>query len=258
MRESKLEHVLAILRKTIGKEMTQKELARILNRAPVTIQKIELGERPLVASLAEEISQQTGVSLEWLMKNDVSESIVDQRGAPYTKQSFEDFQSLAYTRTHPGLSSIESIHVRTTNRKRLDALILRAYKDNRMPMLAFKLATAFSELEQRFGVNDTDRNALKYPAEWPKEIAKKIEKDPCYLTGYESQPYYEAMKSERQRKEKVPLDTMISGEYEWIPDGQIKYYPERLLNKGSKETQPKRPQKSSPSSRPAPRRQAKH
>jgi len=94
MKPSPLKHTLAILRHTIGPDMTQKEMARLVNRSPVTIQKIELCKLPLAESLAVEVAMRTGVNLEWLMKNDTSAPILDVRQKPYTRETFERCQSV--------------------------------------------------------------------------------------------------------------------------------------------------------------------
>jgi hypothetical protein len=73
--------------------MTQKEMARLVNRSPVTIQKIELLKLPLAESLGAEIAFRTGVSLEWLMKNDTSAPILGDDLKPYTREVFELCQS---------------------------------------------------------------------------------------------------------------------------------------------------------------------
>ena len=89
MKPSPLKHTLAILRHTIGPDMTQKEMARLVKRSPVTIQKIELLKLPLAESLGLEIAYRTGVDVKWLMKNDVTAPIVAGDGKPYTRESFE-------------------------------------------------------------------------------------------------------------------------------------------------------------------------
>jgi transcriptional regulator with XRE-family HTH domain len=229
MRISPLKHPLAVLRYTIGPEMTQKEMARLLNRSPVTIQKIELNKLPLAESLAQEISRQTGVSLEWLLMNDVSLPIIDTRAQPYTRERFEAFQALALTRSIHGFAIMESIHLGTTNHRRLDALVLRAFKGDKLPLLAYKLARAFDELDRQFGVNDEDRKAVASPEEWPDDVRRKIEKDSAYLLGYEREGFFAAMRKEDKRKQKMPppeMAKLVSAEYEWMPDGQIQYYPE--------------------------------
>src|SRR5437764_12230810 len=94
MKPSPLKHTLAILRYTIGRDMTQKEMARLIKRSPVTIQKIELCKLPLTESLGAEIALRTGVSFEWLMKNDTAAPILGADAAPYTRETFELAQSV--------------------------------------------------------------------------------------------------------------------------------------------------------------------
>jgi hypothetical protein len=93
MRPSPLKHTLAVLRYTIGPEMTQKELGRLVNRAPVTIQKIELNKLPLTDELAREISIKTGVSFGWLRRNNTSAPIISRALKPYTRVIFERTQA---------------------------------------------------------------------------------------------------------------------------------------------------------------------
>jgi transcriptional regulator with XRE-family HTH domain len=80
-----------VLRLAIG--LTQKEMAALVNRSPVTIQKVELGQLHLGEELGQEIASATGVSLEWLLENDVSKPAVNDDGAPYTREDFEEAQS---------------------------------------------------------------------------------------------------------------------------------------------------------------------
>ena len=67
MRQSPLRHPLAILRIAIG--LTQKEMADLVNRAPRTIQAVELGKLPLSGDLAILIANATGVDAGWLLEN---------------------------------------------------------------------------------------------------------------------------------------------------------------------------------------------
>jgi len=94
MKPSPLKHTLAILRHAIGPDMTQKEMARLVKRSPVTIQKIELLKLPLAESLGLEIAYRTGVKVDWLMKNDINAPIVDSDLQPYTRETFERRQAV--------------------------------------------------------------------------------------------------------------------------------------------------------------------
>lgn len=87
MRPSPYRHPIAILRREIG--LLQKELASLVARSPRTLQSIELLKAPLTMSLAEEISRQTGVNAEWLMKGDIDIPPYDTSGAPYSKATYE-------------------------------------------------------------------------------------------------------------------------------------------------------------------------
>ena len=95
MRPSPLRHTLAILRTTIG--LTQKELAGLVDRAPRTIQSIELEHLPLSEDLALRIAHETGVDESWLLQGDTS--VPPRRGAalqairhrqrPYNREDYE-------------------------------------------------------------------------------------------------------------------------------------------------------------------------
>lgn len=87
MRLSPLRHSLAVLRSFLG--LTQKEMADLVECSTPTIQAIELGKLKLSEKLGVTLAAKTGVSLDWLMRNDVTAPIVDPRGEPYTKESFE-------------------------------------------------------------------------------------------------------------------------------------------------------------------------
>jgi transcriptional regulator with XRE-family HTH domain len=90
MRRSGLKHTVAVLRSVIG--VGQKELAALVDCSPATIQSIELnsGRLKLSESLAERISHETGVDLNWLLSNDTRKQPTAFGGKPYTKQSFEE------------------------------------------------------------------------------------------------------------------------------------------------------------------------
>jgi len=71
--------------------ITQKELAEMIDCAPVTVQSIELGKLRLSQKLAKRIELQTGVSLEWLLQNDyaVPPTCRMEPGQPYTKRIYQ-------------------------------------------------------------------------------------------------------------------------------------------------------------------------
>src|SRR4051794_25752931 len=95
MRPSPMRHTLAVLRTTIG--LTQKEMAELVDRAPRTIQAIELGHLQLSEELALSIAKETGVDESWLLQGDTREP--PSRGAallafslekrPYERKDYE-------------------------------------------------------------------------------------------------------------------------------------------------------------------------
>lgn len=109
MRPSPCRHPIALLRQEIG--MLQKELAFLVNRSPRTIQSIELLKAPLTLPLAEEISEQTGVHSEWLMKGDITIPPYDLMGEKYTKLTFQ------LTRANIEFGNVENLHIGSLARR---------------------------------------------------------------------------------------------------------------------------------------------
>lgn len=101
MRQSPLLHPVAVLRTLIG--LTQKELADICQCARRTIQSVELLTIPLSDRLALKISDETGVSLEWLLDGNCHVSpqkaewlpslCSDGKSGNYDKESFEKYRA---------------------------------------------------------------------------------------------------------------------------------------------------------------------
>ncbi len=90
MRSSPLKHPVAILRTTLG--LGQKEFGYLVGRAWRTIQSIELGNLPLSTKLAERISDETGVSFDWLMKGDPDAPIMAEHGRAWRRDAYFDAQ----------------------------------------------------------------------------------------------------------------------------------------------------------------------
>lgn len=82
-------HVLCKLRQTIG--MSQAEFAELLGVSKSTIVAIEApsGRLRLSHRLAQLIQDETDVSVDWLLANDLKAPMVDAGGDPYTAGSFE-------------------------------------------------------------------------------------------------------------------------------------------------------------------------
>lgn len=93
LKSGKPPHVLAKLRKDLG--LRQKELARKVLCHYRTIQDVEHGKLRLSRILAMRISEKTGVSVDWLLKNDPKRDIVNCSGRRWSNKDrklFEDRQ----------------------------------------------------------------------------------------------------------------------------------------------------------------------
>lgn len=152
MRPSPLKNTLAVLRRAIGPEMTQKEMARILKRSPVTVQKIELNQLPLGESLAQEISFQTGVSLEWLLLNDLSRPPLNSFGEPYSRDSFEQRQAAIRSNTEFYGGAIGVGFQISHQFMNLAAVAASSLKSEQYPLFIYKCARAIEALEKQFGL----------------------------------------------------------------------------------------------------------
>jgi len=80
-------HVLADIRIECG--LTQPELAKILDCAAVTVQRIEQGKLGLSEDLARKIEQEIDVSASYLLANDPNEAAVTTRGGLWAKELYE-------------------------------------------------------------------------------------------------------------------------------------------------------------------------
>src|SRR6266404_6857694 len=121
---------LAIVR-SIAK-ITQKELAEMVDCAPVTVQSIELGKLRLSQKLAKRVALQTGASLQWLLENDYKVPPTSDRepGQPYTSRFYHMTRAeISDPRTDPAdLAMAEG--VLTSAAHKLAAGFLTAYRRN--------------------------------------------------------------------------------------------------------------------------------
>jgi transcriptional regulator with XRE-family HTH domain len=152
VRRSPLKHTVAVLRSAIGPDMTQKELAGLLNYSPVTIQKIELGQLRLTESLAAEIVRHTGVDLHWLLANDVDKPIIDHfNQKPYTRKWFEAAQAMLNRKLgqHPNDRG-RAYHNVWRAVARYARLAESGLRKGKFDLLDYKLGKMFEQLEAEF------------------------------------------------------------------------------------------------------------
>jgi transcriptional regulator with XRE-family HTH domain len=96
--KSKRKTTVAVLRQTIG--LSVEEFAKLIGKSVATINSLETGRLKLSEETAFEIQEQTGVEMEWLLKAGPREKPYvlsfegDERRKPYTKELFEQTQSL--------------------------------------------------------------------------------------------------------------------------------------------------------------------
>jgi transcriptional regulator with XRE-family HTH domain len=105
-------HVLADIRIQCG--LTQDQLAEILDRKKVSIQKIEQGQMTMSEELADKAEEQLDVSAAWLLENDPDSSPVTSRGGRWTKELFEFAQGARSMVTEKKLDGKSSFRIRST------------------------------------------------------------------------------------------------------------------------------------------------
>jgi transcriptional regulator with XRE-family HTH domain len=91
MRLSPRRHVLVLIREEL--DITQKDLANILDLSNSAMQKIELGKLPLPPRIARKASEEFRVSVSYLTKNDVSKKPVTADGKPLSKEAYDNRRS---------------------------------------------------------------------------------------------------------------------------------------------------------------------
>ncbi len=89
-----LRHVLGKIRLACG--LSQKELAKLLGVAPITIQKIDQGVLQLSPDLAGKAENELDVAAGWLLANDSNTPPVTPRGGKWTKELYEFVQGGRY------------------------------------------------------------------------------------------------------------------------------------------------------------------
>ena len=177
MRPSPQRHTLAVLRTMIG--LTQKEMAAILECSTPTIQAVELGKLNLSPGLAQRVTFQTGVSIEWLLANDTTMPPVSARGDSYTKARFEDYQAALLSPKTTGMDELlelwQTWHMFMKNTKILAILYSEAYKRGKVPLAFYKSIMPQADLfKEMFGEDKTIEAKL--------EALADIGIDPVYLS----------------------------------------------------------------------------
>ncbi len=166
MKRSPLRHALAVLRLEIG--YGQKELAGDVKCSRATIQAVELGHLKLSESLATRISLETGVDLNWLLDNRLSEPIAPSaeartlwsqiKGSPSTKVEYsrELFDLVRAHREDPEPLSRawgETMH-NLERHARLQAILENARNNHLYELARYKTEKFIEDMQNEFGFAD--------------------------------------------------------------------------------------------------------
>jgi len=190
-------------------------MADILGCSTPTIQAVELGKLKLSEKLAGLISHKTGINVAWLLTNDVTRPPIDGEGAAYARAMFEESQ--AYDSYGSGLSVALSYRAIIG---RLEALILRAYTDDKMPLCAYNLTQAFDELEKKFAVTHEDHEAVNSMSSSSGGLPDAPEEGEELENSGEWTPFDRAMAIQERKKALRPKRPPFQL-YQFGRDGQV-------------------------------------
>jgi transcriptional regulator with XRE-family HTH domain len=148
MRKSPLRHTLAVLRVKLN--LRQKEMADLVGCSTSTIQAIELKKLPLKEELAGRIAFHTGVSIGWLLDNDVNRPPVNGNGEAYTVEKYRDERGRLIKPAQNYRNMCQDLFTaRGTvwgSLEILTALSKRAYQNNTLPAFTLKVVEALKPL----------------------------------------------------------------------------------------------------------------
>ena len=160
MRRSPIQHALAQLRSTLN--LGQKELADLVGCTAESVKSIELNRLKLSEGLATRISLETGVSVQWLLNNDLSAPIAPSLEVASLQRRVGDPEPGQYTRRTFELVQAQEWDIYTVadiNQERLDGLkdyvrlraIIESARYQRLHGLArYKLEKFLEEMEKEF------------------------------------------------------------------------------------------------------------
>ncbi|MGZ4974748.1 MAG: helix-turn-helix transcriptional regulator, partial [Limisphaerales bacterium] len=172
-------HTLAVLRTIIG--ITQKEMAQLAECSPPTIQAVELGKLKLSEKLGGLIALRTGIALKWLLDDNVASAPVTEEGHPFTEEVYHQTQSFLAAPSPSQFSLFQPMISFQANVFRLANVLLKAHKDKKSALCAYKIAKAMDELDREFGMTDDDTRFF---------ATKMLVPNPDKPTGSASDPLF--------------------------------------------------------------------
>jgi DNA-binding XRE family transcriptional regulator len=143
------QHPVSVLRRQIRK--TQKEMGELVGCSAKTIQAVEYGKLELSEILAQKISAQTGVDLEFLLGGDAGRPPIDVEGRPYTSEIFDQTQSEL---KHPAQEAVTTKHadaVLASYVQQICAILAQAVYDRKFNLCVYKFDQAIERLANEFG-----------------------------------------------------------------------------------------------------------
>jgi transcriptional regulator with XRE-family HTH domain len=100
MRPSVCRHVLVKIRREVN-DLQQKELADIVGCSTSTIKRVELGDLKLSRRLARKLSEVLGVSINYLLANDLHKKPVTDSSEPWTREVYENLPGRRWRNLDP-------------------------------------------------------------------------------------------------------------------------------------------------------------
>lgn len=157
MKPSPFRHPLAILRTVAG--LSQQELADMVGVSRRTIQSVELRTLTLSEGLALKLAAATRVSVPWLLAGDVAAPILDYRGEPYTKSTFDHARASATSgltaASDNGISNEErKDHILFGQARTIHYLIAAVSTREQLDLLNWKLDNAIEDIGDELGLFD--------------------------------------------------------------------------------------------------------
>lgn len=149
MRQSKQTTTLAVLRVKYT-DLSQIGMASLCGKSQATIQSIELGRLSLSRVLAATISEQTGVSVGWLLNNDVTAPIISDEGAPYTKEIYRERQKKLRGSKATGSSLVRDNYMTTVYVSQILASVAKAAANGQEISALARLGAFAEKLEKSY------------------------------------------------------------------------------------------------------------
>jgi transcriptional regulator with XRE-family HTH domain len=164
VKPSTLRHPVAVLRKICG--LYQKEFADKIGCSRIYVQKIEQtpehGGQKLSSKLAQRISHETGVSLDWLLGGDPSAPPVSAKGEPYTRDTYKkvETQRIYSDRPKDWYFSMDFLSMAGRLRSILANAAGRDRKRPKYSMAAYETRKFLDELTKEYGEDSTQPHSI--------------------------------------------------------------------------------------------------